>query len=73
MGWWTWVNIVSGNGLSPVQYQAINWTSDLSTEPIETSSEIWIKIQKLFFQENAFKYIVCIMVIIKSRPAYAKW
>ena len=43
-----WVNIDSGNDLSPVPRQAITWTNDalLSIEPLETSfREIWIELE----------------------------
>ena len=49
-----WVSIGSGNGLSPVQRQAITWTNAglLSTGPLGTIfHEIWIKIQKLSFMK----------------------
>ena len=42
-----WVNIGSGKGLLPGQYQTITWTKAdlLSPEPLGMSfSEIWIKI-----------------------------
>ena len=45
-----WANIVSGNGLSPVRYQAISWTNAdiLSIVPLGTKfSEIRIKMQNI--------------------------
>ena len=47
-----WVNISSGNGLSPLQRQAITWTNAdlLLVGPLETNfSEIWIKIHVFSF------------------------
>ena len=49
-----WVSIGSGNGLSPVQRQAITWTNAglLSIGPLGTNfSEIWIKTQKFSFMK----------------------
>ena len=46
--------IGSGNGLLPVQYQAITWASDdlLSTGSLETNFiEIWIKIGWFWFMQ----------------------
>ena len=65
-----WVIIASGNGLSPFRHQAITWTNadSLSIGPLGTnSSEIRIKIPKLFIHENAFEIVVCEMSAIFSR------
>ena len=53
-----WVNIGSGNGLSPVRRQAITWTNVdfLSIGPLGTNfSEIWIKIQNFSFVKMHLK------------------
>ena len=47
-----WVSIGSGNGLSPVRWQAITWTITdlLSIAPLGTHfSDIWIKIHQFSF------------------------
>ena len=52
------VNIGSGNDLSPVQWQAIIWTSAalLSTEPLGTNlSDIQIKMQQFSFKKMDLK------------------
>ena len=49
-----WVNIGSGNGLSPVRRQAITWTNadSLSIGPLETNfSQIPIEIQNFSFMK----------------------
>ena len=56
-----WVIIGSGNGLSPIRYQAITWTSAglLSIGLLGTNcSEIWIGILS-FSLKNAFRNVVC--------------
>ena len=58
-----WLNIVSGNGLSPARRQAITWTNAglLSMGLMETSvSEIWIGIlsfalKKMFLKMSSAK------------------
>ena len=58
--------IGSGNGLSPVRRQAINWHNAglLSIGPLGINfSEIRIK-TKLFILQNAFEIVVCEMVAI---------
>ena len=59
-----WINIASGNGLSPVQRQAITSTNAvvLSTGSLGTNlSEIRIKIQNFYFKKMHLK------------PSSAKW
>ena len=65
-----WVGIGSGNGLSPVRWQAITSTNAdlLSIGPLGTNfSEIQIEIKKIFIHENAFENVVCEMAAILSR------
>ena len=53
-----WVSIVSGNGLPPLQCQAITWTNTdlLWMRPLGTNfSEIWIEIQKFSFTKMHLK------------------
>ena len=60
------VSIGSGNGLPPVQCQAITWTNtdSWSIGPLGTNfSEIWIKIQDFSFMKMHFK-----MLSVKRRP-----
>ena len=54
----SWVNIGSGNGLSPVQRQAITWTSAdfLSIEPLRKNfNENWIERQNFSFMKISIK------------------
>ena len=49
-----WINMGSGNGLSPFRRQAITWTNAalLSMRTFGTNfSEIWIKIEKFPFMK----------------------
>ena len=65
-----WINIGSGNGLSPDWHQAITWTNAalLSIIPLRTNySEIWINIQNFSFMINALENAVCKMAAILSR------
>ena len=58
MGSCSWVNIGSGNGLSPVRRQAITWTNTdlLFVGHIGTNiSEIWIKKQIFSFNKMHLK------------------
>ena len=62
-----WVRTGSRNGLSPVRCQTITWSnSDLqSIGPSGTNFiEIWIKIQKCSFMQNAFENTVCDLAAI---------
>ena len=57
-----WFIIGSGNGLLPVQCQAITWTSNdlLSMGPLETMfSEILYRNHKIFNDKIAFEYVIC--------------
>ena len=59
--------IGSDNGLSPGRRQAIIWTIAriLLIGPLRTNvSEILIRTQNIFIQENAFENVVCEMVSI---------
>ena len=65
------VLVGSFNGLSPVQHQAIIWTSAaiLLIGPLVTNfSEISIKIYKFSFKKIHFKMLFSKMVTILSRP-----
>ena len=56
-----WVDIGSGNGLSPVRRQGITWTNAalLSIRPLVINlCEIWIKIQNFSFMKYA--WICCL-------------
>ena len=56
-----WVNISSGNGLSPVRRQAITWT-DAGSLSIGRLGANFIEIRRfsvIFIQENAFEIVVC--------------
>ena len=69
-----WVSIGSGNGLSPVWHQAINWTNaDLfSNGPTGTNlCEIQIKIQN-YLHENTFEN-VCKTAAILFRGRWVNW
>ena len=53
-----WINIGSGNGLSPIRCQAITWTNAalMSIWPLGTNfSEIWIKTQNVSFSKCTWK------------------
>ena len=60
----SWANIGSGNGLAPIQHQAIIWTDTdlLSIGPLQTNfSEILIEIYTFHsIQENAFGKVICL-------------
>ena len=63
------VTIGSGNGLSPIQRQAITRTNADSSSigPLKTRrSEIRIKQQNFFIHENALESVVCEMAAILS-------
>ena len=56
------VSIGSGNGLLPVQRQAITWTNaDLLPTGVQGKnfSEIWIWILSFPFLKNAFENVIC--------------
>ena len=57
-----WVSIGSGNDLSPVQRQVINWTNAGSLSlPGTNFSEMWNSNRNsiIFIQENAFEIVFC--------------
>ena len=65
-----WVNIILGDGLSPIWCQAITWTNAalFSNGAMETNvSEIRIKIQKFSFMKMLLKMSSAKMAAILSR------
>ena len=67
--------IGSDNVLPTVRHQAIIWTNAgiLLILLLDTNfNELLSKIHAFFIQENAFKHIVCEMVLILYRPQYVK-
>ena len=68
-----WVNIGSGNGLSPVQQHTITSTNVdlLSIGSLGTSLKFELK-YKTFIHENIFENVICKMVAILSRGEVLK-
>ena len=71
-----WVNIGSGNGLSPFRRQAITWTKvRLIVNWTFRNKLQWNSNQntKLFIHENVFENVVCEMASISSVGRWVKW
>ena len=67
--------IVSDDGLSPGQRQAIIWTNagiSLIGTLGTNFSEFFYRNSYIFIQENAFENVVCKMAAILSRPQCVK-
>ena len=70
-----WVNIGSGNGLSPVRRQAITWTNAdlLSIGPLGTNfREIWIEILTFWLKKMRLKMTSAKMATILYRGRWVK-
>ena len=58
-------NIVSVNGLSPVQWQAIYWINAvLSVELLRANLKGKFQSAEIFYQKNALENAVCKMLVI---------